>query len=161
MRPALTRLQCWRTSFATLPKSIQEYRSPSRSWHRGVHERSQALRAMAEATLEGPSLSMLHVSVPSEEVGQQIAGALVEGRLAACVNIIPGIQSVYMWKGKVERDEEHLLVIKTQSTLVPDVVARVKALHPYVEPEVVALPISGGSASYLAWVAECTTHKTA
>lgn len=73
----------------------------------------------------------------------------------------PGIQSVYMWKGKVERDEEHLLVIKTQSTLVPDVVARVKALHPYVEPEVVALPISGGSASYLAWVAECTTHKTA
>lgn len=68
---------------------------------------------------------------------------------------------MYMWKGKVEQDQEHLLVIKTRSGLVSEVAARVRAMHPYEEPEVAALPISGGSSSYLAWIAECTAQAKA
>jgi periplasmic divalent cation tolerance protein len=81
-----------------------------------------------------------------------LANALVEERLAACVNIVPGVQSVYRWQGAVEHAAEWLLVIKTAQARLADVVARVKSLHAYAVPEVLALPVHGGSETYLSWL---------
>jgi len=77
---------------------------------------------------------------------------LVEERLAACVNLITPLTSIYRWRGAVERAREVLLVIKTRRTLVPRIAARVRALHSYEVPEVIALPVVAGARSYLAWL---------
>ena len=80
----------------------------------------------------------------------------MEAQLAACVNIVPGITSVYRWQGAVHRDAELLLVVKTRAELLEALTARVRQLHPYDKPEVLALPAAGGSSSYLRWVLEST-----
>lgn len=85
---------------------------------------------------------------------QRIARALVEERLAACVNVVPGVVSVYRWKGVVEKEDELLLVIKTIGERVEQLKARLLQLHPYELPEVVVIPIGGGHAPYLEWIAE-------
>lgn len=84
-----------------------------------------------------------------------IAGALLADRLAACVQIIP-IRSRYLWKGQVERAEEQLLLIKTREPLFETVRARIRELHSYETPEIVALPVVAGDAGYLAWLGEAT-----
>lgn len=94
------------------------------------------------------------VTVPSPADGERIGRALVEERLAACVNVIPGLRSVYRWQGAVESADEALLLIKTTAAAFERLAARVKALHPYTLPEVVALPLSAGLAGYLAWIDE-------
>jgi len=86
----------------------------------------------------------------------RIARTLVKEKLAACVNIIPGIASIYTWKGKIEEGKEVLLVIKSRSSLSKRLTARVKALHSYSVPEVVTLPIASGNPDYLRWVREST-----
>ena len=96
------------------------------------------------------------VTVGSEEQGQQIANALVTEQLAACVNIVGPITSTYRWEGKVEHERELLLMIKTRAALFPAVEARVKALHSYALPEVIALPVSAGSEPYLEWLRGAT-----
>jgi periplasmic divalent cation tolerance protein len=101
-------------------------------------------------------LCVILITVPTAEVGERLARALVEERLAACVNRVPGLTSIYRWQGKVERDPEELLIVKTRQELVPDVTARVKVLHPYQVPEVIALPIKAGLTDYLEWVADET-----
>ena len=88
----------------------------------------------------------------NREVGQHIAESLVTERWAACVNVVPNLWSVYRWQGKLEKEPEELLVIKTRDTLVEPVSARVRELHPYTVPEVIALPITAGSADYLNWM---------
>ena len=93
---------------------------------------------------------------PDVACAYTIATALVEERLAACVNQLPGLQSVYRWEGKVERAEEVLLLIKTTRDRLPALTARVQALHPYELPELIAVEAAGGLAPYLAWVAEQT-----
>ena len=98
-------------------------------------------------------------SAPSAEVAEAIARGLVEARLAACVQIVPGLVSIYRWKGAVERDAEVLLVAKTRRDLFPALEARVRALHPYEVPEIVALPIVDGSAPYLAWLSAETVSS--
>lgn len=98
-------------------------------------------------------LCVILITVPNAEVGERLARALVEERLAACVNRIPGLISVYRWQGKIERDPEELLVVKTRQELVSAVSERVKTLHPYQVPEIIALPVKDGSAAYLEWVA--------
>ncbi len=86
----------------------------------------------------------------------RIAGALVEARLAACVNLLDApVRSTYRWKGAVESAVEHLLLIKTSRKLLPKVEAEVKRLHSYEVPEFIALPIAAGSRTYLAWLDEC------
>lgn len=89
---------------------------------------------------------------PANEDAQQLARTLVEERLAACVNILPPMQSVYRWEGRVEHAAEHQLVMKTTSAKVEQLEARLRALHPYDVPEFLVLPVSGGSAAYLEWV---------
>ena len=85
-----------------------------------------------------------------------MAGALVREKLAACVNIIPAVRSIYSWKGEVCDDGEALMVIKTRSGLLDALRERVVQLHPYDVPEVIALPIVGGHGPYLKWIDEST-----
>ena len=93
-------------------------------------------------------------TVDSADLGQQISASLVESGLAACVSIIPNIRSVYRWKGKVCDEGEWLLVIKTTSELFEAVRERIRQLHTYQVPEILAIPVSSGDADYLAWLGE-------
>lgn len=100
---------------------------------------------------------VVFITAPSLEVGQQIARHLVEQKLAACVNIVPAVRSIYFWQGELQEDEEVLLIAKTRAEVFdPQLVAAVEALHPYDVPEIIALPISQGAQPYLSWVAEET-----
>lgn len=92
------------------------------------------------------------VTAPDAESAERLARALVEERLAACVNLVPGVRSVYRWEGSVSEDEELLLVIKTRADRATALAARVGELHPYAVPEVIELAAVGGSARYLDWV---------
>jgi periplasmic divalent cation tolerance protein len=87
----------------------------------------------------------------------RIARALVEEKLAACANILPGATSIYRWKGRVERAREALLLIKSRAALSRRLTARVRALHGYEVPEVVTIPIASGNPDYLRWVRDSTT----
>ena len=91
----------------------------------------------------------------SETEAKTIARALVEERLAACVNIIPGLTSIYRWEEKITEDRELLLVIKTQGKKVAVLRERIVHLHSYAVPEVIALPIADGSPRYLEWLDSC------
>jgi periplasmic divalent cation tolerance protein len=101
---------------------------------------------------QGQGTIVVLVTCPSQEVGETLGHTLVEERLAACVNVVPGITSFYRWEGKISRDAEILLVIKTRRMRLPALIRRVTALHPYSVPEIIALPLVGGSAPYLSWV---------
>jgi periplasmic divalent cation tolerance protein len=91
-------------------------------------------------------------TVPDQDTATRIAGALVTERLAACVNIIPAIQSVYRWEGAIEHDEELLLLIKTSTTVWPLLEERILALHPYELPEIISVRIQDGNNNYLNWI---------
>ena len=88
----------------------------------------------------------------SREEADKIANALVTEMLAACVNVLPGVTSVYRWEGEVQRDQEWFLVAKSTVEVLDDLVRRVQALHSYDLPEIIALPVVGGSEAYLRWV---------
>ena len=90
---------------------------------------------------------------PDESCANAIALALVEERLAACVNILPRVQSVYRWQGAVESASEIPLLIKTSAERYPALEAAIRARHPYDVPEIIALPLSQGLPAYLNWVA--------
>jgi len=90
---------------------------------------------------------------PNQRAAQRIARTLVEERLAACVNIVPVAQSVYRWRGRVESAREFLLIIKSLKRGYTKLEKRLRALHPYELPEVIAVPIANGSHPYLAWLA--------
>ncbi len=92
------------------------------------------------------------MTAPDAEVAATIARALVDERLAACVNVISGVRSIYRWQGNVEDDAEVLLLAKTRADRCAALAARVEALHPYELPEVVVLPVEGGSERYLDWI---------
>jgi periplasmic divalent cation tolerance protein len=91
-------------------------------------------------------------TVGSEADGERIARALVERRLAACVNVVPGLRSVYRWRGAVENETEVLLLIKTREERFAALREALVELHPYELPELVALPVVAGHAPYLAWI---------
>jgi periplasmic divalent cation tolerance protein len=95
-------------------------------------------------------------TVADEEGAEALARTLVDERLAACVNLLPPMASVYRWKGKLERDTERQLVIKTSRDRVSALESRLKELHPYELPEFIVLPIESGSREYLGWMAEQT-----
>jgi len=93
------------------------------------------------------------VTAPDVEQAERLARALVEEGACACVNLVPGVRSIYRWKGEVEAAAEVLCVIKTTRERVAALTARVAALHPYEVPEVLALPVEAGHAPYLEWLA--------
>ena len=102
-------------------------------------------------------IRLLYMTAVDAEAARRIGRALVEERLVACVNIIPSVQSLYWWEGKVQEDQEVVLVAKTRAEKVDAVVERVKALHDYDCPCVVALPVDGGNQAFLEWVEGETT----
>ncbi|MBI5360554.1 MAG: divalent-cation tolerance protein CutA [Planctomycetes bacterium] len=95
-------------------------------------------------------------TVPDAKTGRKIAKALVKSRLAACVNIISGINSIYIWDGKLCDDAENLLVIKTRGSLFGELAEKIKQNHPYATPEIICLPIINGNKEYLKWLAHNT-----
>jgi periplasmic divalent cation tolerance protein len=92
------------------------------------------------------------MTAASQEEADLIAKTLVAEMLAACVNVLPGITSVYRWQGEVQRDAEWLLIAKSRRDVLDALVQRVQALHSYDVPEVIALPLVGGSEAYLRWL---------
>lgn len=92
------------------------------------------------------------VTAPDADTAARIARTLVEEKLAACGNVLPGVRSIYRWQGNVEEAQETLLVLKTAQARFKEIVDRVRALHPYEVPEVVAVPIEAGFDGYLDWV---------
>jgi len=99
---------------------------------------------------------IVFVTAATADEATRIARALVEERLAACANIVSPIVSVYRWEGQVQEDREVLLIIKTTDARLPALIQRVKALHSYQVPEVIAMPIADGSADYLRWLLDET-----
>lgn len=99
---------------------------------------------------------MIMTNTPDVEVARKIAGDLLEKKLAACINIVSGCESHYVWRGKHEQAAEVQLQIKTTTSRYNEIEASIRALHPYEVPEIIAIPVSKGSHDYLAWVAEET-----
>ncbi|XP_042092848.1 protein CutA isoform X1 [Ovis aries] len=134
---------------------------------------AQPSSASGSAYVPG-SVSAAFVTCPNEKVAKEIARAMVEKRLAACVNLVPQITSIYEWKGEIEEDSEVLMIlesssppdstmfvftpqmIKTQSSLVPALTDFVRSVHPYEVAEVIALPVEQGNPPYLQWVRQVT-----
>jgi periplasmic divalent cation tolerance protein len=99
---------------------------------------------------------IVFVTAASEEEAALIGKALVGERLAACVNILPSIRSIYRWQSRIEDSQEVLLIIKTKSILFENLKKRVKELHSYSVPEIIALPLVDGDEQYLSWLSQET-----
>jgi periplasmic divalent cation tolerance protein len=95
---------------------------------------------------------LIYTTFPSLKEAKQVGDALVTARLAACVNMFPGMISLYEWKDKREEADEVAMIIKTRSRLIDEVLAETKRLHPYEVPALLVLPTEGGSAEYCAWI---------
>jgi periplasmic divalent cation tolerance protein len=104
-----------------------------------------------------PDTLLVHCTCPDPEIGRELAGGLLQDRLAACVSIISGVTSVYSWKGQIQQDTECLLLIKTTARRYPPLERALRERHPYELPEIIAVPIEQGLPAYLHWVEECTT----
>jgi periplasmic divalent cation tolerance protein len=100
-------------------------------------------------------------TVPSPDVGEEIGRALVEERLAACVNVLPPMTSIYRWKGSVQREAECQVLIKTSGSRVGALQERLGELHPYDLPEFVVIPLDRGDPAYLAWIVEQASPEPA
>jgi periplasmic divalent cation tolerance protein len=98
-------------------------------------------------------------NVPDAELARSLAAALVEQRLAACVNILPAVQSIYRWQGVIEQASEITLLIKSTQARYRELQEAIVRLHPYDVPEVIAIPLSAGLPSYLGWIAAETSKE--
>lgn len=103
--------------------------------------------------MPGNAYQLVLTTCPNQEAADRVAKALVEERLAACVNVLPPMQSTYRWRGKVEAANEQLLIIKTKTADYSRVERRITELHSYELPEVIAIPITDGLPAYLSWLA--------
>ncbi|AAC07082.1 divalent-cation tolerance protein CutA [Aquifex aeolicus] len=91
------------------------------------------------------------ITVPVDK-GEELSNFIVENKLGACVNVVPEVNSVYWWKGNIEKDKEALLVVKTSAQKFKELLEKVKSVHPYTVPEIIALPILAGNPDYLNWI---------
>lgn len=99
---------------------------------------------------------VVYITAPNEDEAARMAKALVEARLAGCVNIIRNIRSIYSWQGRIEDEPEVLMVVKTQKSLFEELSKKVRELHSYSVPEIIAIPIIEGSQDYIRWLKEVT-----
>lgn len=106
------------------------------------------------------STLLVLTNLPDRAAAERLAGALVEQRVAACVNILASCRSVYRWKDAVQHDDEHPVLIKTTAERYPALEAAIRAAHPYELPEIIAVPIERGLPAYLAWVDAETRNLT-
>ncbi|GAB3350439.1 divalent-cation tolerance protein CutA [Lysobacter tyrosinilyticus] len=114
---------------------------------------------MAGRYNRGMSVLLAYCTCPDTASADRIARALVAERLAACVNRLPGVQSTYRWQGAVEQADEVLLLIKTTADRLDAMTARLRVLHPYELPELIAVEVRAGLPAYLDWVATETTSS--
>ncbi len=98
------------------------------------------------------------ITAGSDEEAVKIANALVEEHLVACVNIVSGVQSVFFWQAKIQKARESLLICKSRLPMMDTIMKRVKSLHSYTVPEIIALPVVGGSQDYLDWIRDSTAQ---
>ena len=105
-----------------------------------------------------PEYVIVLTTLPADADGRAFGRTLVEERLAACVNLLPPMDSLYRWEGQVEQDTERQVIIKTSRERLVALWDRIRELHPYEIPEFVVLPIHDGSDSYLKWIAESTSQ---
>merc|ERR1712170_6070 len=115
---------------------------------------------MASKQVNVEPYSMAFVTAPNKDVAKTLAGGLVQKKLAACVNIIPGIISVYEWEGKIENDDEVLMMIKTRTSRIPELTEYVKTNHPYDVAEVITTSIEQGNQPYLDWLGKIVPEKS-
>ena len=102
--------------------------------------------------MQQPSYIVVLITTKDAEEAQKIAKALLKRRQAACVNIVPEVDSHFWWQDKLDSGQESLLIVKTKESLLPDIIKLVKKIHSYDVPEIIALPIVGGSEEYLDWI---------
>lgn len=111
------------------------------------------------ATSSNDLFAACYVTAPDENIAKKLAHGIVEKQLAACVNIIPSITSVYVWEGKINEDPEVLLMIKTRKSRVDDLAAFIRQNHPYSTAEVISVPIENGNPPYLEWLGKTVPEK--
>ena len=104
-------------------------------------------------------LVLLLSTFPSRDVARSVTFTLVEERFVACGSLVPGVESIYRWKGEIETSDEVLVVFKTTAGRAAGAMERLRALHPYEVPEIVQVPVTGGWPDYLAWVGESVSAK--
>ncbi|PWH14747.1 MAG: cytochrome C biogenesis protein CcdA [Anaerolineae bacterium] len=111
--------------------------------------------------VESPDILLVFITAPSKEVAEQLARQLLQERLAACVNIVSNLHSLYWWEGELQSDSETLLMVKTRKEGFEDhFLPFVQQHHPYQVPEILALPVVAGSNTYLQWVLQETQPKS-
>lgn len=110
---------------------------------------------------DGNDYVVILVTAPDDGIAAKMGRRLVEERLVACANIIPGLRSIYWWEGRVEEATEVLVMLKAREADVALISRRVRELHPYSVPEVIAVPIMGGSSDYLSWIHSETERSDA
>jgi periplasmic divalent cation tolerance protein len=125
-----------------------------------MNRRTPRQRAAAGRRRAVRGLVLVYVTCPGQPGALRLGRALVEERLAACANAIPGMRSLYWWQGRVDEARESVLVLKTRGPLLPRLCRRVRQLHPYELPCIIALPLVGGDPDYLAWLADETASAT-
>lgn len=104
---------------------------------------------------------LVYSTWPDAGSAEAAGGALVEAGLAACANILPGMTSIYIWKGERQRDGEVAMLLKTRESLSERIIAGIRARHPYETPAILVLPVAGGSQAFIAWIMAGTSAPTA
>ena len=102
------------------------------------------------------NFAVILVTAPDIDLARRLAKAALEAKLVACANIIPAVESHYWWEGKLESSDESLIVFKTRQELISELERSVQEIHPYDTPEFVAIPLTGGSRKYFAWLSDST-----
>ncbi|HEX6938921.1 MAG TPA: divalent-cation tolerance protein CutA [Longimicrobiales bacterium] len=110
--------------------------------------------------MEESGARVVLMTAPDRETAERLVRALVEERLVACGNIVPGLTSIYRWQGAIECESEVLVILKTAVEAVPALLARAPALHPYAVPELLVLPVEAGHRPYLEWVREAAGFES-
>jgi periplasmic divalent cation tolerance protein len=109
----------------------------------------------------GDEVVLIYATFPDAATADRISGELVMAGLAACVNVISGMRAIYRWAGAIQRDDEVVGIVKTRAVLAERVVGWIRVSHPYLNPAAIVLSVSGGSADFLAWIAEETRRAGA
>ncbi|EDW63066.2 divalent-cation tolerance protein CutA [Drosophila virilis] len=143
-----------RTAFATTTTTCT---SASSSFSQNQNNKMSD-KACDPAYIAGTS-SVAFVTTPDKESAKKLAHGIIERKLAACVNIIPQIESIYMWEGKVNEDNEYLMMIKTRTARIDELSKFVRENHPYSVAEVISLPIQAGNLPYLNWITQTVPEK--
>jgi len=108
------------------------------------------------------AVNLVYTTFPTLEDAKKTGGALVERGLAACVNILPQMTSIFSWEGKIEEDSEIVMIVKTTGARVQEVMGTIRELHPYSVPALMVIPVAGGGEDFLSWIAEqCASRAQA